>query len=339
MFPGSSRPPCTQTAALCASQRRVLLLFHAVFLICQNILSVFSVAVKRKGFIFLIGEAGVPFCLPKKEPKRHQGASFDEHPACAGVHRRRPLDPRLRGTPSWKMGTCVRRLRRQDLASFLPRGHRPLQSKNLEMSALYEHRLVWQSCGSRAVVAGGWGHPPLPKRLSILRVGADVSSARWLRSMFVSRRRGGDQPPDHRRTKQVGRHQAVWVRAACLPILVEPGPSGPGREAKSTQLLPAENNWRTEVARPRKMGGPGVATWNARSAWRSSEPHSLVPFWFLFGQAKRNIRLPRPAGRNPPNKNVGATQNVTPTKNLSYGHRGKAKLCTKLFCLLFSRKK
>ena len=93
MFPGSSRPPCTQTAALCASQRRVLLLFHAVFLICQNILSVFSVAVKGKGFIFLIGEAGVPFCLPKKEPKRHQGASFDEHPACAGVHRRRSLPP------------------------------------------------------------------------------------------------------------------------------------------------------------------------------------------------------------------------------------------------------
>ena len=39
----------------------------------------------------------VPFCLPKKEPKRPQGASFDEHLACAGVHRRRPLDPRLRG--------------------------------------------------------------------------------------------------------------------------------------------------------------------------------------------------------------------------------------------------
>ena len=27
----------------------------------------------------------------------HQGASFNEHLACAGVHRRRPLDPRLRG--------------------------------------------------------------------------------------------------------------------------------------------------------------------------------------------------------------------------------------------------
>ena len=30
----------------------------------------------------------------------------------------------------------------------MPRGHRPLQSENLEESALYEHRLLWKSCGS-----------------------------------------------------------------------------------------------------------------------------------------------------------------------------------------------
>ena len=111
----------------------------------------FELMSRGKGVHFFTKETSVPFCWPKKEPKRHQGASFDEHLACAGAHRRCPLDPRLRRTPSWKMGTCVRRLRTQDLASFLPRGHRPLQGRNLKVSALYAHHLVWQSCGSRAI--------------------------------------------------------------------------------------------------------------------------------------------------------------------------------------------
>ena len=34
---------------------------------------------------------------------------------------------------------------------FSPRGHRPLQRGNLEVTALYEHRLLWHSRGSWAV--------------------------------------------------------------------------------------------------------------------------------------------------------------------------------------------
>ncbi len=59
-----------------------------------------------------------------------------------------PQTPYLRGTPSWEIGTCVRRLRTQDFAPFLPRGHRPLLSGNLKVSALYGHRLHWHSRGS-----------------------------------------------------------------------------------------------------------------------------------------------------------------------------------------------
>ena len=38
---------------------------------------------------------------------------------------------------------------------FSPRGHRPLQSGNLEASALYVHRLLWHNCGSWSHAAGG----------------------------------------------------------------------------------------------------------------------------------------------------------------------------------------
>ena len=38
-------------------------------------------------------------------------------------------------------------------------------------------------------------------------------------------------------------------------------------------------------------------------------------------------------------KTVGATKHVIPTVSFRNGRRGKAKLCRKLFCLLFSRKK
>ena len=149
----------------------------------------------------------------------------------------------------------------------------PCRVRNLEVSALYEHRLPWHNCGSWAVVAGGWGHPPLQKgvvgnggrirsastkRLSILRVGAGVLTGPRSRTRSVPAVGAAtSRPHDHHRTKQEGRHQAVWVRTACLPILAEPGPRGPEREAQSTQLLPAENNWRTEVARPRKQGSRG----------------------------------------------------------------------------------
>ena len=78
----------------------------------------------------------------------------------------------------------VRRLRTQDLAFFLPRALGPTRWK-FKVFALYGHRLLRHNCGSRAVA----GHPP-----------------------------------DYRRTKQVGRHQAVYDRSNPSHILMAKGP-------------------------------------------------------------------------------------------------------------------
>ena len=60
---------------------------------------------------------------------------------------------------------------------------------------------------------------------------------------------------------------------------------------------------------------------------------------FLIAQKGTTVPLPAPQGGTFSIKKVGATQNVTPTKNLSYGRRRETKFPTKLFCLLFSPKK
>ena len=61
------------------------------------------------------------------------------------------------------------------------------------------------------------------------------------------------------------------------------------------------------------IGGLGAMTVSARSAkaLTGSGPQGI--FGSFLGKQKGT----RPAGRNPPNKKVGATQNVTPTKNLN----------------------
>ena len=74
-------------------------------------------------------KAYVPFCLPKKEPKMHQGAAFDEHLAYAGVHRRPSPGPpnygrRLPG--SWAISSGRQN---QDGLFFLPRALGPLCAK------------------------------------------------------------------------------------------------------------------------------------------------------------------------------------------------------------------
>ena len=78
----------------------------------------------------------VPFCLPKKEPKMHQGASFNEHLACAGVHRRRPLDPRLRGTPSRKTFVPSRRAKTRRLALLASGAQAPTKWKSGSVCAV-----------------------------------------------------------------------------------------------------------------------------------------------------------------------------------------------------------
>ena len=78
---------------------------------------------KREGSAL---RGGFLFVCPKRNQKCPGGVSPVNASPKAGVHSRLTPRPPLRGTPSWKIGTCVRRLRTQDLASFLPRGHRPL---------------------------------------------------------------------------------------------------------------------------------------------------------------------------------------------------------------------
>ena len=58
---------------------------------------------------------------------------------------------------------------------------------------------------------------------------------------------------------------------------------------------------------------------------------------FLIAQKGTTVPLPAPQGGT--HKKVGATQNVTPTKNFSYGRRGETKFPTKFFCFLFFQEK
>ena len=47
------------------------------------------------------------------------------------------------------------------------------------------------------------------------------------------------RPPDHRRTQQVGRQEAVCDRSSGLQILMAAGPGGPRVERKQVLILPA----------------------------------------------------------------------------------------------------
>ena len=66
-------------------------------------------------------------------------------------------------------------------------------------------------------------------------------------------------------------------------------------EARRTQGLVLDRRKVTEISLegvPRKKGSRGCGDYEHPPVARcSSEPHPLVPFWFLFGQAKRNTRL------------------------------------------------
>ena len=73
-----------------------------------------------------------------------------------------------------------------------------------------------------------------------------------------------------------------------------------------------------------------MVTISARSAQALIEAVPRRRFAYFAAAGK----VGRPAGRNSPSKRVGATQHVTPTKNLPYGRRGEAKLRRKFFAKL-----
>ncbi len=88
-----------------------------------------------------------------------------------------PLDPHYGGTPSCQIVESSRRPEHKILHPPCPGGTGPYRVRNFKVSTLYGHRLLWQSQGGWAVAG---------------------------------------KPADHRRTKQVGKHQAVYSRAARL---------------------------------------------------------------------------------------------------------------------------
>ena len=62
-----------------------------------------------------------------------QGASFMDTSPWAGVHRRCPLDPRLRGTPSCFLGNRIRRAKSEWLSLLAAGPLGPAQSKILKI--------------------------------------------------------------------------------------------------------------------------------------------------------------------------------------------------------------
>ena len=150
----------------------------------------------------------------------------------AGVHSLLPPDPRLRGTPSWEIGNFIRRGKDKIVWSFLPRGHGPLPGVKFE-----------SICVVRT--------PPTlaePGRLGNC----------WRQS-------------DHRRTKQVGRHQAACNRNISLQILMAKGPCGPGVGGKPVLILPAGNYEQTKVTRSRKWGLGGKPPVSIAAGWMLTE--------------------------------------------------------------------
>ena len=101
-------------------------------------------------------------------------------------------------------------------------------------------------------------------------------------------------PTDHRRTKQVGRHQAVRNRSSSLQILLAERPCGLRVGRKQVLILPAGVYQKPEVTRPRKMGVQGGDAYEHR---RKPGVHRRRPpagLWFLSDRSERNP--PRRAG-------------------------------------------
>ena len=94
---------------------------------------------------------GFLFVCPKRNQKCPGGCVPMNTSPKAGVHSLLPPAPPVTGDAlqlSWQFRPAGKD---KTVWSFLPRGHRPLQGRNLKVSALYAHHLVWQSCGSRAI--------------------------------------------------------------------------------------------------------------------------------------------------------------------------------------------
>ena len=90
-------------------------------------------------------------------------------------------------------------------------------------------------------------------------------------------------PPDHRRTQQVGRHQAVCGRAAMLSNFNGKRPQwAESRKAHGQILGPPKltDQPKGHALVNRGSGGkPPMSTGKAKCSSKASPSHSLVPFW------------------------------------------------------------
>ena len=167
----------------------------------------------------------------------------------AGVHSLLSPDPRLRGTSSWEYGCAFPAGLRQDLLSFLPRGHRPLRRRKVRS---IPDAQVWASvmplpCASsphQTRFAGLWRGP----RLSICAVQTQPTLAEpW---QLV-------RPATAAPNRKAGTRRC-HLEVQCQQIWMEAGTSGPRVGGEQILILPAGNNCRTEVPRFRRRG-PGTS--------------------------------------------------------------------------------
>ena len=134
-------------------------------------------------------------------------------------------------------------------------GTGPCPVRSLKLSALYGRRLIRKNRGSWSAI----GHA---------------------------------LPPDHRRTEQVGRHQAACNRNISLQILMAKGPSGPRIGRKQILILPAGVYQKPEVARSRKNGVQGATPMNTGASRVFIEGSPLAHLWLLSVRAESNTRPP-----------------------------------------------
>ena len=166
--------------------------------------------------VMLIGGALFLFACPKRNKKCTKGVAPTNASPQAGVHSHHTPGPRLRGTPSCFLGNFIRR------ASS---SQSPLYSGCPSVGIRHAAPLLLLS-------------PPNPLRWALagtpikcLRCTSTACSGKTVAAgqlqMYLS---------DHRRTKQVGRHQAVYVRIIYSQILMEEGPCGPGVKGRTVQI-------------------------------------------------------------------------------------------------------
>ena len=185
------------------------------------------------------------FLCGQKVTKEPLGDGFGEHLPAVVLTGAFPPNPLFTGDAClWAGYSRPAGKTRSDCSSCLG----PLGPSSSQ-SALYSGR---PSVGIRHVAPLLLLSPPNPLRWAL--AGPPIKCPRCTGTAYSGITVAAGQLPggDHRRTKQVGRHQAVCNRSSSLQILMAKGPCGPRVGRKLVLILPAEDTHKTKVARSRK---------------------------------------------------------------------------------------